>query len=90
MNYDLVLHPRAQRELDRVPADRFRHLDAALSALRDNPRPQGIKKLNDQLYRIRVGEWRVIFAIVDHAHRVVILRVARRSERTYKGLPHLR
>ena len=89
MNYQLVLHPRAQRELDRVPADLFRHLDTALCSLRADPRPPGVKKLDDKLYRIRVGEWRVIFAIFDPERRVIIVRVARRSERTYKRLPRI-
>lgn len=89
MSYELVLHPRARRELDGVPADRFRHIDAALSSLRANPRPPGLKKLDDKLYRIRIGDWRVAFAIVDRERRVVILRIARRNERTYKGLPRI-
>lgn len=86
MAYDLLLHPRAQRELDRAPAEMFKRLDAAVRSLADNPRPVGVKKLEGDLHRIRLGDWRVVFAVLDQERRVVVLRVARRSEKTYKNL----
>ena len=84
--YEIVLNPHAKRELDKVPSQIFSKIDAEIWKLRENPRPHGIKKLEDDLHRIRIGEWRVIFAIFDQEKRVVILRVVRRSERTYKEL----
>ena len=87
MTYEILLHPRAQRELDDLPRGMFPVLDRLIRALADNPRPQGVKKLEGELHRIRSGPWRIIYAIRDTERRVVILRVARRSERTYKRLP---
>ncbi len=84
--YAIVLHPHAKRELDKIPSQIFPKIDSEIWKLRHNPRPHGVKKLEDDLHRIRVGEWRVIFAIFDQEKRVVIFRVVRRSERTYKGL----
>ena len=84
--YDIVFHPACERELDKVPADVFKKIDKAICGLRGNPRPFGIKKLEGDLHRIRVGDWRIVFAILDREHRVVILHVVRRSERTYKRL----
>ncbi len=87
MSYEVILHPRAKRELDRVPRELFQRLDGAIWSLREQPRPIGVKKLGDDLYRVRIGNWRVIYAIFDRDRRVVVLRVAKRSEQTYKGLP---
>lgn len=84
--YELQLHPRAERELDKVPKNLFPKIDTSIRGLRENPRPVGVKKLEDDLHRIRIGDWRVIYAILDKEKRVVILHVARRSEKTYKRL----
>jgi len=46
----------------------------------------GVQKLEGELHRIRVGDWRVIFAVKDSSRQVVVLRVTRRSEKTYKRL----
>jgi len=86
VSYELVLHPRVQRELDRVPRQDFARVDAAILALRNTPRPMGVQKLEDDLHRIRIGNWRVIFAVQDSMHRIVVLRVLRRSEKTYRHL----
>lgn len=86
VSYEVRLHPTAERELDKVPHNLFPKIDASIRALRENPRPFGVKKLEEDLHRIRIGDWRVIYAILDKEKRVVILHVARRSEKTYKGL----
>ncbi len=85
-SYEVTFHPRAERELDNVPRDVFLKIDVAIWALRENPRPFGVKKLEGDIHRIRVGDWRIIYAILDRESRVLILRVVRRTERTYKGL----
>jgi mRNA-degrading endonuclease RelE of RelBE toxin-antitoxin system len=83
---DIVLLPRAKRELDRVPRNVFHRIDAAISALRHTPRPFGIQTLEGDLHRIRIGDWRILFDILDPERRLVIYRVIRRSEKTYKHL----
>ena len=87
MAYHVKLTPRATREIDRVPKELFRKLDAAIWALRDEPRPSGCVKLKGPIYRIRVGRWRVIYAVFDHDQLVLILKVALRTEQTYKDIP---
>ncbi len=84
--YAIVLHPHAKKELDKVPSQILPKIDAEIWKFHENPRPHGVKKLEDNLHRIRIGEWRIIYAIFDQEKRIVILRVVRRSERTYKGL----
>ena len=89
MAYRLTLTPRAKRELDRVPPELFRKLDGAIWALRDDPRPVGCVKLKGPIHRIRVGRWRVIYAVFDQDQLVLILKVTQRTERTYKDLPEV-
>ncbi len=58
---------------------------AAAEALGDNPRPYGYKKLVDEggLMRIQVGDYRIIYEVIDKVLLVNVLRVAKRNERTY-------
>ena len=58
-----------------------RRIDAALLALGDDPRPPGSQKLgNVDAWRIRVGDWRVIYQIKDDQLLVLILRVGQRRD----------
>jgi mRNA interferase RelE/StbE len=77
------LDRRAQRELDRVPEPDFSRIAAALLTLEDDPRPPGCRKLRGlEGWRIRVGNWRVIYHINDPQHLVTIVAVKRRREDT--------
>jgi mRNA interferase RelE/StbE len=64
-----------------------RRVVEALEELRTDPRPQGAVKLagEDQLWRIRVGEYRVVYEIGDEELLILVLRVAHRKD-AYKGL----
>ena len=87
--YELYIRRRAEKPLDRIdPPDRDRIMKAVLE-LAENPRPQGCEKLVDDIYRIRVGPYRVIYLIDDTAKTVDIGKVDRRKERTYKDLKTL-
>ena len=81
--------PAAQRQLRRLPpgdAARLRGPILGL-ALAVEPRPPGSVKLaGTEFWRLRVGDLRVIYLIDDTAHLVVVLRVARRAESTYRRL----
>ena len=80
--YSLELKQSAQRELDALEETLFRRLDRKILALADDPRPHGCKKLKgykDQ-WRIRVGDWRVIYIVDDAAKLVRITRIAHRRE----------
>ena len=72
------------RELDSLQrADRRRVL-AVLHQLADDPRPPGCEKLHGDVYRVRVGNWRVIYLIDEPNNRVDVGAIRRRSERTYR------
>ncbi len=87
--YEVELTSRARREFDKLPLSDKEHIEAVLERLSANPRQVGTRKLFGVIYRARAGDWRVIFAIIDRNHRIVVLRIARRSENTYDGVRDL-
>ena len=85
-NYSVVIKSSAQKELDAFDDAVFSRIDRKILALAENPRPAGCKKLKgykDQ-WRIRIGDWRVVYLIDDSAKFVSITRVAHRRE-VYDG-----
>jgi mRNA interferase RelE/StbE len=87
--YQVLLRRRAEKQLDRVPyADHPRVVEAML-ALEDDPRPRGCRKLFDDIWRIRVEDYRVIYKIDDERKEVLVGKVARRREDTYRAIEDL-
>ncbi len=82
-SYSLAFKASARKELLRLgtAADRKRIL-TAIQRLAESPRPVGSEKLAgaDLLYRIRVGDYRVVYEIVDDELLVTVIRVAHRRE----------
>jgi mRNA interferase RelE/StbE len=87
VNYEIRLRRAAQKELDAISGRDYKMLARAISSLEQNPRPPGVKKLADSgLWRVRIGHYRIVYAIDDENKLVTVVRVARRKEGTYKGL----
>ncbi len=87
MSYQVRLRLAAQKQLDRLTGRDYQTVAKAISALEQEPRPKSVKKLAESgLWRIRVGRYRVVYAIDDEESLVMVVRVARRSEDTYKRL----
>jgi mRNA interferase RelE/StbE len=63
-------------------------MEQAVLRLENDPRPRGARKLQgtDTAYRVRVGDYRVVYEVIDSAHLVIILAARRRAENTYRGL----
>lgn len=80
---------RVKRELKRIPKSELTRIGAAVSALGEEPRPSGVVQLESNIYRIRVGEYRVIYKVYDEEERVLIGRVVDRSESTYRRIDNL-
>ena len=87
--YQLKLTSRAQRQLDKLSAEDLGRIVAALQQLGGNPRPSGVKKLRGSIYRIRAGEWRIIYAVFDKDKLIIVGKIARRSEDTYDRMKDL-
>lgn len=60
-----------------------------MRSFRNEPRPHGCEHLQDELYRVRIGIYRIIYAIFDDEVLVVVCKVGRRSEKTYRDLEKL-
>lgn len=85
--YEVKLRRAVQKALDRLQEEDYKEVAASMSGLEENPRPSGIKKLADSnLWRIRKGRYRVIYSVDDDKRVVTVVRVAKRDEKTYKGL----
>ena len=80
---------RIKREIKRIPPDVRPRIVEAVRALARDPRPDGIKQLEPNVYRLRVGQYRVIYKVLDDEHLVIIGRVARRGEATYRRVSKL-
>ena len=84
--YEVLLERRAERDLNRLSRNDFLRIDEAIQGLAKTPRPSGTVKLADDLYRIRVGPWRVIYLVDDDSRRIAISRVKRREKDTYRRI----
>jgi mRNA interferase RelE/StbE len=79
------LAPAAQRQLKRLPPGVTASLRGPILALGLDPRPPGAVKLSGtDFWRLHAGDLRVIYGLDSRAKIVVVLRVARRSESTYR------
>ncbi len=77
---------RVQNELDALAEPDYRRVWEALHSLAYDPRPFGCKKLFDDVYRIRVGSYRIVYLVDVVSRTIAVGGIRRRSERTYKGL----
>jgi mRNA interferase RelE/StbE len=80
-----LLDRKVRRQLDRIHGPDYDRIAAALLALADNPRPPGCRKLHGlEGWRIRVGDWRIIYHIDDQQLLVTVVEIRRRREDTYR------
>ena len=82
--YNIEFPKRVTKQLDKIPNRDYPSISQAIHSLQDTPRPQGCKKLLESFYRIRVGDYRVIYWVDDANKIIVITKVERRRERTYR------
>lgn len=80
--YRVFFTPSADKALQRLPAAVQTRIASAAKELGNDPRPHGCVKLKgeDDLWRIRVGDYRVIYAIEDEELVVLVVRVAHRKD----------
>jgi mRNA interferase RelE/StbE len=82
LKYSLGIKQSAQKELDALDDALFSRIDRRILALVSNPRPTGCKKLKGHKgqWRIRIGDYRVIYTIDDSTKIVTVTHVAHRRE----------
>lgn len=81
MTYTVRIERAAGKAFDRLPPATKRRIAAAIDALAENPRHVGVIKLadSDNGYRVRVGQYRIVFTIDDPESRVSVVRIATRQ-----------
>lgn len=82
MAYSILLSPPAERQLKALAEPIQKRMVKRLRTLKENPRPQGVKKLagEDDLYRIREGDYRIIYTIRDKELIVLVVKIGDRKE----------
>ncbi|MBI2872099.1 MAG: type II toxin-antitoxin system RelE/ParE family toxin [Chloroflexi bacterium] len=81
MTYEVHILRSAEREMDRLPAAVHTRITRRILALEDTPRPRAARKLGgQQAYRLRVGEYRVLYTIDDRTKAVIVFAVGHRRE----------
>ena len=81
-NYAVEFLPIAVRELQNLPAKVRVQVAKRIDSLAGNPRPEGCQKLRDRdgVYRIRSGNYRVLYRIEDKRLVVLVVRIAHRRD----------
>ena len=79
--WKIIIHRKAEKALKHLNGSILERLRLAIRELKNDPRPQGYKKIlgYENLYRIRVGEWRIIYAIEDEQLIILILEIGPRA-----------
>jgi mRNA interferase RelE/StbE len=82
MAYAVAFSPSAEREFRKLARQIQRNFRPRIDALANQPRPTGAKKLKgrDDLWRIRVGDYRIVYEVQDRILVVLVVRVAHRRE----------
>jgi mRNA interferase RelE/StbE len=85
--YELRFKPSVAKDLRGIPKADVRRLLSRIEALRDDPRAPGCEKLadGDELYRVRQGTYRIVYAIHDERIVVEVIRVGHRREVYRRG-----
>jgi len=81
MNYALLILRRAQKELANLDKIEYERVRDAIALLAENPRPSGCKKLvGREGWRIRIGNYRVIFEIDDIKREITVMHIGHRRD----------
>jgi len=81
-NYTIIYKRSASKELLRLPSSSAHKVRAAINELAAEPRPSGCKKLKGSLneYRIRIGDYRVLYTLDGNILEVLIIKIAHRKD----------
>ena len=81
-HWEIIIHRKAEKTLKRLRGEMLERTRQAISSLAENPRPSDSKDMKGykNLYRIRVGGWRIIYKIENEKLIILILTIAPRGE----------
>ena len=85
MNYSVFIEKKVRKEAANIPAKSRSLIDEMILSLATNPRPTHAKKLTDKEgYRVRRGNYRILYTIDDHHKTVIIYRIKIKGKTTYR------
>jgi mRNA interferase RelE/StbE len=86
-SYRVILKPSVEKDLRSLPAPVLKRVFKRVEALADHPLPHGSLKLAgaEQLYRIRVGEYRIVYTVDSDSRQVIVYYVRHRRD-VYRSL----
>ena len=80
MSYEVCIVPSAEKEMNRLPSAVRDRLSKRILGLADNPRPRGTRKLSGrEEYRLRMGDYRILYVVDDKNSIVTVLAVGHRG-----------
>jgi mRNA interferase RelE/StbE len=83
--YSIFFKDSVRKDLDAIPKSDLQRIIERIASLAENPRPTGCEKLSDQeKYRVRQGNYRIIYSIQDTQLTVWVVKVGHRRE-VYRG-----
>lgn len=87
LRWQVIVERSAEKGMSKLPKDVRARLLVALDRLAENPRHPGVIKLqgHSELYRVRVGDWRVVFTIRDERLIVIVVEIDSRG-RVYRNV----
>ncbi|MUG91205.1 type II toxin-antitoxin system RelE/ParE family toxin [Scytonema sp. UIC 10036] len=82
MTYQIDFSRKATKQLNKLPSDIKERIEAKILELADNPRPNGVIKLKNREngYRLRVGDYRILYDIYDGVLVITVVKVGHRKE----------
>jgi mRNA interferase RelE/StbE len=87
-NYFIEISPAAERDLKKLKnkISNFNKLISVIDDLSTEPKPYGVRKISGfkNTFRIRFFVYRIIYDVLDRDNRLIILRIIKRNESTYK------
>lgn len=88
MAYSIEFTPAAERELKALPKPIQTQIGRRIDRLAADPRPPGVEKIKgeDALYRVRQGNYRILYTVHDKKLTIIIVKVGDRKE-VYRRLP---
>jgi mRNA interferase RelE/StbE len=81
VTYQIEVLPPAARQIRKLPPEARRRVQAAIELIAETPRPPGAKKLVGRVeWRVRTGDYRVLYRIEDHRLMIVVVAAGHRRE----------
>lgn len=81
-SFSLFLKPSAEKELRQIPKPFLGKIFSKISALAETPRPLGVKLMRgeERFYRLRQGDYRIVYDVDDEARIVTVMKIGHRRE----------